>query len=430
LRVRPTTLPRHAQAMLTLGVITVCKLLIFLLLLETGNVQPHVDDGATSYYLPAANCILWAGAFCVGPDVTRSSKIAPGYPAFLALIQWISPGWYLPLVVCFQMVFDYAVAVLLLVVGMRQTSMDAGWLAGALWLVFPPAVVTSTWVTSETLFTVLLVLSMAVFTVSVSQPGRYGLALFAGLSLGVATLVRGTTQLFPLFLLAAFLGLFWWFRGRSRYLLTCSALLLVGTYAVVLPWSVRNLRVLGEPVLVQTGLGPVFLMGSRSEYFTIEGMSSRYQALQEEAARDGLPRPTDDNAMSRDRWHFQLGVREYRLRLAQEPSSLVLLGVHKLVRLWYGSESGTVSNQLVMGLCSLLTVPVGLVQFWLWRRDHDLLAMLWGSLILYFVLLSLVTLPMFRYALPLYPFLIFAASHRYVRMLRRDGSRATTRLAG
>jgi hypothetical protein len=95
-----------------------------------------------------------------------------------------------------------------------------------------------------------------------------------------------------------------------------------------------------------------------------------------------------------------------------------------MVRLWYGIETGTVSKQLVLGLCSLMTVPVGLIQLWRWRKDHRLLATLWGSLILYFVLLSLVTLPLFRYALPLYPFLIFAAAHRYVSMLRPGGGRA------
>jgi hypothetical protein len=181
--------------------------------------------------------------------------------------------------------------------------------------------------------------------------------------------------------------------------------------------------VLGEPVLVQTGLGPVFLMGSRSEYFTIEGMASRFPALQREAANDGLSRPADDSAISKDRWLFEVGLREYRLRLAQEPSSLVLLGVHKTVRLWYGMETGTVSKQLVLGLCSLMTVPVGLIQLWRRGKDHRLLATLWGSLILYFVLLSLVT-PLFRYALPLYPFLTFAAAHRYVSMLRPGGGRA------
>ena len=60
---------------------------------------------------------------------------------FLALVQWIGARWYLPLVVCVQMLLDYCVALLLLFLGNRETSTEAGWLAGVLWLVFPPAVV-------------------------------------------------------------------------------------------------------------------------------------------------------------------------------------------------------------------------------------------------------------------------------------------------
>jgi 4-amino-4-deoxy-L-arabinose transferase-like glycosyltransferase len=415
--------------MLSLGLITACKLLIFLLLLEAGYARPYAGGSAQAYFLPAANSILRAGTFSVGPDATSASKVAPGYPTFLAVVQWISPGWYLPLVVCLQMMFDFGVAALLLLIGMRETSLDAGWLAAVLWLVFPPAVVISTWIASEPLFTVLLVLSMAAFTRSLSRPGRYGLSLVAGLGLGMATLVRGTTQLFPLFLLGVLLGLAVLLRGGFRHLLASAALLVVGTSAVVLPWTLRNLQVLGQPVLVQTGLGPVFLMGSRSEYFTIEGMASRYPALQREAANDGLSRPADDSAISKDRWLFELGLREYRLRLTQAPSSLILLLIHKTARLWYGMETGTVSKELLLGLCSLATVPVGLIQLWWWRKDHRLLATLWGSLILYFVLLSLMTLPLFRYALPLYPFLIFAAAHGYMSMLRRRRGRARTSLS-
>jgi hypothetical protein len=149
LRARLVALPRPARAILSLGAITACKILIFLLLFEADHDGPYVGDSARPYFLPAANSILRAGTFSVGPDPTSASKVAPGYPTFLALVQWISPGWHLPLVVCLQMVFDLGVAALLLLIGMRETSLEAGWLAAVLWLVFPPpAVAISTWIAS------------------------------------------------------------------------------------------------------------------------------------------------------------------------------------------------------------------------------------------------------------------------------------------
>ena len=410
---------RRTLPILSLTAITLCKIAMFIILFRLGYVEPYVGGSAANYYLPAANSILTTGAFYVGPNESRSSKIAPGYPAFLALVQWVASRSNLSLVVCIQMVFDWAIAILLLRTGRLETSIDAGWLAAVMWLVFPPAVVMSTWIASESLFATMLVLSMAIAVRSLSRNGPLGLSLIAGVTLGAATLVRGTTQLFPVFFLGVCLARLIWVRDACRYWLRTAALLLVGMCIVVLPWTARNLRVLGEPVVVQTGLGSVFLAGSRREYFTIGDFSRRYTALQHDAAADGLPKPTDGKQTSEERWLFSLGLREYRIRLSAEPWwSLPVLVLHKSVRLWYGTETGAFNRQLLLGFFSLLVVPAGVFQLWLWRKRHHVLTMLWGSLILYFFLLSLVNLPMFRYALPLYPFLIFAAAHRYLEMWR------------
>jgi len=414
---------RYILAVLSLSTITTIKILVFLLLFKVGEIQPYVGGSGMNYYLPAANSIVTAGAFYVGPEKSRSSKVAPGYPAFLALVQSLAPRSYLPLAVCLQMVSDWGVAMLLLLIGRRQTSVEGGWVAGIAWLLFPPATAISTWIASETLFTWLLVLSMAIFIRALSQKApTIGLSMIAGVIFGIATLVRGTPQLFPLFFLGVFVTGFFWFQADVRHWLKAGACLLLGMCVVVLPWSARNLRVLGEPVIVQSGVGVVFLMGSRSEYFTINGMGRREAMLQQQAAADGLPKPTDGKQTSLDRWEFKVGLREYRLRLSTAPWSLPLLLLHKAVRCWYGTETGEFSRQLILGLCSLATVPAGLFQLWRWRKTHAIVSLLFGSLILYFVLLALTTLPMFRYALPLYPFLIFAAAHWYIEMFQHPRS--------
>ena len=273
-------LSRQTVAVLSLTGITACKLVVFLLLLKAGYVQPYVGGGAQSVFLPAANRILTTGTFS-DPDTPRYSMAAPGYAVFLALAQWIGARWYLPLVVCLQMLLDYCVALLLLFLGYRETSIEAGWLAGVLWLVFPPAIVISTWVASEPLFTTLLVLSMVLLIRSLSQQGGVGLSFAAGLTLGVATLVRATTQLLPAFFFA-----FLCFRSIPKRLLKC-ILFFVGMCLLVLPWTLRNLYVLGEPIIVQTGFGLVFLMGSRSEYFTIEGFQQELPHFTPPSCRGG-----------------------------------------------------------------------------------------------------------------------------------------------
>lgn len=405
------SLPRQIVAPISLIGITACKLAVLILLLKAGYVQPYVGANAASVYLPAANHILTVGTFN-DHDTFRYSSQAPGYSVFIALVQYISPRWYLDLVVCLQVLLDYCVALLLLFLGRRASSIEAGWWAGVLWLIFPPAVVISTWITSETLFTMLFVLSIVMLIGSLFQPGGVGLAFAAGLTLGVTTLVRGTTQLLPvLFLVIAC------FRGVPKCLLKCT-LFLVGMCLLVLPWTLRNLRVLGDPIIVQTGLGAPFLQGSRSEYFTIEGKSKNYPVLASEAAQEGLLEPTDRKATSYERWNFKLGLRSYRIRLKEEPLSLFPFVLHKFVRLWYGTETGALSKNLILGICSLLVVPLGIFQIWLWRREHLHLSVILYLLVLYFIGIHLICYPEFRYMAPIYPFLIFAASHQYMKLFK------------
>jgi 4-amino-4-deoxy-L-arabinose transferase-like glycosyltransferase len=386
---------------------------MFLLLLNTGYVQPYIGGNAQDAYLPAANHLLTTGTFN-DPETSSWSKLAPGYAAFLALAQWIGARWYLPLVVCLQMLLDHCVALLLLFLGNRVTSIKAGWLAGVLWLMFPPAVVISTWIASESLFTMLLVLSMVMWMWSLSQQRGVGLSFAAGLTLGVTTLVRGTTQLLPVFFFAfAISGL----PGIPKRLLKCS-LLFVGMCLLVLPWTLRNLYVLGEPIIVNAGFGTVLFQGSRSAYFTIDGISRNYPVLQRQAAEEGLIEPMDRKASSLDHWYFNLGLREYRMRLEQEPLSFFPLVIHKFTRLWYGMETGIFYKQLILGICSLLIVPIGIFQIWFWKRDLPILSATLSLLLLYFIALHLITLPLFRYMIPLYPFLIFAASHQYLKLFK------------
>jgi len=360
--------------------------------------------------LSIAHQIVTTGTFN-DSNTSYYSLAAPGYPFFLALAQWVGSPWHLSLVICLQMLLDYCVALVLLFLGSRETSIEVGWLASALFLVFPPAVVISTWITAETLFTALFVLSIAIWIRALFQSGSARLSFVAGLTLGLATLVRATTQFLPLFFL-----LIACFKGIPKCLLKC-ALFLIGMYVLVLPWTLRNIYVLHEPILVQTGFGWPFLQGSRSEYFTIAGKSKNYPILYGEAAAEGLTAPDDRKATSDDRWHFNLGLRAYRIRLSQEPWSFFPFFLHKFARLWYGMEEGIFYRQLILGICSLLAVPAGLFQIWLWKRTHPHLSLIFGLLFLYFIGLHLISLPEVRYVLPLYPFLIFSASHQYVRFL-------------
>jgi len=386
---------------------------LFLVLAKSGYVEPYVGGSAANYYLPTAASIVSTGAIGDADTLARRTKISPGYPIFLALTEWIGGRWYLFVLVAAQMALDCGVAILLFLLGSWETSVGAGWLAGVLWLVFPPAVVISTWVASETLATALLTLSIVMLIRSLSRQRAVALSFATGISLGITTLVRATTQLLPVVLLVLSAV-----DPRQRRRLTY-LLIFAGMCLMIAPWTLRNLYVVREPIIIQTGYGPLFLMGSRSEYFTIDGVQRDYLNLQQRAEEAGLVRPTDGRVTSEDRWIFRLGVREYRLRLKEEPLSFVPFLLHKFARLWYGTETGATGKQITLGICSILTAPIGLYQIWRWRKDRPQLSLIAGFFCVYFMALLMVNLPALRYMLPVFPLLIFAASHQYLKIASR-----------
>src|SRR5262249_4338428 len=127
---------------------------------------------------------------------------------------------------------------------------------------------------------------------------------------------------------------------------------------------------------------------------------------------------SDKKATSEDRRLFNLGVHEYRMRLEQEPWSFFPFIIHKFARLWYGLDTGIFYQQFFLGLCSLVIMPIAIYQIWLWRIDHLYLSLIIGLLFLYLTILYLISLPLFRYIVPLYPFLIFSASHQYLKLFK------------
>ena len=190
--------------------------------------------------------------------------------------------------------------------------------------------------------------------------------------------------------------------------------------AVVLPWTVRNWLVLDDPILVSVGSGSVFLQGSDEKVFTIDGKKTLYGNIYEAAARDGVERPAStDKESVKDNYMLKVGLHNYQTRLRERPLSFAWFGAHKLVRLWYGTESGALKQQSFLGLFSIFIVPLVLWQIWRWRKLQPQLAALTGVVVLYFVVLHVVTLPQYRYIHPIYPLLLLGTSQFAVTGLDR-----------
>lgn len=387
--------------------VALVKIAAFLYLATSGRTRPFVGANAVHHYLPAAERLLYEGRFN-GPDSRPDSKVPPGYPLFLAMVMRVAPReGALLIVVCLQMLADLVTGLLIYGLARRFCSPQAAVAAGLFWQLYPPAFILSTWITAETLFTTLFTLSIALLVHGIAQ-GRRSWIPAAGIVLGLATLTRATPLFLPLLLLA----LPW--AGKLRFRAAFAA----AAYATIVPWTIRNVIVLQDPIVVSVGFGSVLLQGSDGRFFSGEGKRTWYKHIYAEAAQAGIRRPPTDRESAIDRWMGRVGLYVYEKRLKERPLSFVPFMAGKLLRLWYGTETRGWLREAFLGLCSLLVVPLGLWQWYSWRlraRDASLIVLGCAG---YFVLLHWITLPQIRYMLPLYPLLMVGATAAYADLLR------------
>jgi 4-amino-4-deoxy-L-arabinose transferase-like glycosyltransferase len=191
------------------------------------------------------------------PGGTPTSFRAPGWPLLLAGLYWLVgvsyPAAYILLCVLGSLacVLTYLLAREVLPEG---TARLAGWLS----VVYLPHAYFSTILWSEALFVPLLALGVWLFLRYLRLPSL-GLLALAGLVLGYAALTRP----FALLLAPVFAGLLllqW--RRQGRPLVVPGLVFTAAFAACLVPWTVRNQRVHGRPVLVATNGGSTFYGGN------------------------------------------------------------------------------------------------------------------------------------------------------------------------
>jgi 4-amino-4-deoxy-L-arabinose transferase-like glycosyltransferase len=380
--------------------LTLLKLVLFFGLESAGKTRPVVGDNAVDFSLPVAERLIHEGRYN-GPDSRSQIHYPPGYPVLLAASMLASSQHYLTLMVALQMLIDLSLAYLLFWAGSRFASWQTGLVAAVVWLLFPPEVVISTWITQESIYTALLTAAVLVLIVALPKETA-GLALSAGLLLGVATLFRPTAMYFPFFLLP-----FWYLSSYPRRWRKAFYLVL-GVACVVAPWTIRNYLVLDEKILVSTGYGAARFQSSDERMYTIAGKRKWYPIMYAEASRAGIVKPASDKESDIDRWMLQIALWNYGQRWEQRPWSFVPFFGQRFFRIWYGNESGVLRSQAGLGLCSLLFAPLGAWQLWRWRRRVPELSVVAGLLVLYFWAVHMIVGPYFRYVLPVFPWLILA----------------------
>lgn len=186
-------------------------------------------------------------SFALNPDVP-TPKRPPGFPFFLALVYSVF-GHSFAAAAALQALLGALTCAAAFRTAEKLFGERTGELAGWLLAFYPVLIVYTGLLLTETLFTFLLASAVMFWVYGVSRR-NYGDFALAGLLLGLATLTRPVTLIFPGVLLAVLLV-------SNRGLLAKWLLFLAVFLFTLAPWSARNYRLWGtlRPCSVGTGYG-------------------------------------------------------------------------------------------------------------------------------------------------------------------------------
>lgn len=199
------------------------------------------------------------------PDGSPTAYYPPGYPIALGGVVWlvrlVADGDSVSSIAAWlNLVLGLATIVAVFELGRRVfEDTRVGLVAAALTALWPNLVFHTALALTETLFNLLVVAALLVLVGRRwdERPSAGRLAAF-GLVLGASIMVRPVSVL----VIAALVWV--WARPAGwgwRWAITRGALVTAASLAVVLPWTVRNLRAMDAPVLISTNFGDNFCIG-------------------------------------------------------------------------------------------------------------------------------------------------------------------------
>ncbi len=362
--------------------------------------EPHLPYNAIFAYIKGAQILLDGEGFL---DASFPVYTPPLYAMCIGLMTFLF-GDGIGAIKLLQIVADSVTALTIYVIIKEIFDGLTGYLSAIIWAVYPFAIYSTLYVGTEALFTFFIALWLWL-TVRAIKSHKWQYYCGAGAILGFATLTRGTSQFMPMILPFILFVCrnqsFDWLRG---YLLSLACFIVV-----IFPWGVRNYIVLHEIIPIGANSMPV-LMGSSESLLTIGAEREReiLRLYKMAEARGIVPPPLDRGPVEKERFLMKLAIMNYSEQLETDSINLAIFMMKKLFRLLYSTESGS-NHRITLGVNVLIYIPAVFGIAIAWRRKKCLTMLLLG-LIFYFIFLHWLTLALFRFLIPVMPYLIgFAA---------------------
>jgi len=355
---------------------------------------PVSPDYENRYSILAHN-ILEGQEYGTGADF----EYPPLYPAFLAL-HYTLFGEQIMSIQIFQIFFDLVICVILFSITSRLKNRKIGYISMILWGFYPMAIWQAATPGTETLFTALIMLFMFLFISSYKNQSPL-FACLAGISIGIAMLIRPMLVYFPLFLLLAY-------KFNIRDKVTMWRLyftLLFGIFFTLSPWIIRNYIkhneiIVGSKLPDGQGSSRMLFEGSDKDFVYAQG-ADRYQISN--IKRDSLYSIYLKPDISKNDILFKVAAE----KITYNPFLYLKLIFYKIWKLFTFTTTGTYDIYL-----KIINVPIMILTFFGiysirhgWRKFSPIIL-----LIFYFIGVYSLFISMLRYLMPAFPFIILLSA--------------------
>ncbi len=209
----------------------VLSLIIGIFYLGFFPISPVVSDAKT--YDEAALNFL-AGKGIVSLEEEPDKLVYPGYPVFLALIYKLFGHNYNTVRMIQFLITGITGGLIYIIASHLKFNKFLSFISGLLVVIWPYFIIHSTLIVTETLFSFFITLS-AFLLLKFKKNQTNKEAVFLGLSLGAAALIKPEMLLFPFWLLG-----FLWFFNRFK-ISKLHILILLSFLLLISPWLIGNL---------------------------------------------------------------------------------------------------------------------------------------------------------------------------------------------
>ncbi len=394
---------------------------------EVGAVQTRVAEN----YKHLARLLLENGfdSFFEASSTTSNPDLLghpPGYSIVLALIYQLA-GESDAATQLFQIICDSVCAVIIFLIGIELVSLGAGTVAGFMAAFAPQFGWNSILLLPDTLVAVPILL--AVYLITQAYRRHFWLTAFAaGACIGISCWLRANGLL-----LAPFLALIVLLVFPAGLRIKMAALLIIGTFVIIAPLTIRNAVVFDHFIPVSLGAGQTLLEGIAD--YDDEGRfglpKTDTALIEQEAVAHGRPEYATTlfgpDAIQRDRERLSRGLSVIR----SHPFWFLSVMIRRAGDMWRLERVPLISTQnlpaapmryfylLVRSIQRLfitaIILPLVLAGFVILvlRRQFRVLALLLAVPVYYFCVQSILHTE-YRYVLTLHYFLFLMAAHSIV----------------